>query len=1312
MPKSPEISSLMKYGDIPVSEYTGTPNISIPIYTVKSGILSLPIELSYHGSGIKVNQEATWVGLGWDLNVGGTISYIPVNKNDQNTIPCYLLPWNARDTIINYLKNGLSEHVNDGLVIKHEDIKFKYDSVLYEGSLLMKSFYEHFWTLQQFSGATPASVMELLFFDTNTTCDMFNVNLPTCSFKFYFHPKDNSIVFVGKKNKCKVEFDSSHNTFQVTDESGIKYLFETTEKDYNNQDQVTINAWYLTCIISPDGHTITLHYSNFGRVYPIPGITEKMTSDLPVPYTYEKIKRYINDNNHQTFNQYLSQVETDNELVCFDLSNRGDLRGGAKKLSEIRIVDKASKREIKKYRFDYNYQTSSNVGGDYGNDGTYSQLGLTDSITNCRLSLNKLTQYDQLNQKGEEYLFNYDSLRLPKKTSFAIDYWGYYNGQENVSNLIPVNASHTLIPDALSLKITPINSYYDMLPNDLKEYNGANRWSSITNMTASMLKSITYPTGGRTEFEFEPHSFTNQPYISAETRNKLYDSMNLNVFYNNNTAAQSSIKFTLKTGTKVHFKGAVNGNVGSQTLFYNQLAGSGLTIVNLDNGKSQGYVMNSVEDANSFDQNNHIKTWNEDINLDAGNYLFVCNIPSAITNNYYGYSNIISGSLNYLVYNDSIMHNAVFIGGGVRIKKLKNYDINNTLISTKTYSYLGGKIMTPFQMIERRNKFGLGQGSVITYTITSDAANAFANAYYGTSVGYDKVEITSVDKNGANNGKELIAFTNDEGVQVFSGYSVFDYNYSNGDIQRKTVLNAVSDTIRLETLTYEKSDLSNEVLNFQYERNFLYPYPESFQFGSVGQYTFIPYRTTAYWNYLKTRKINDYLSGGKVTKTTEYTYNSNNYCISEQKETNSDNSVRYNRFTYPTDYTLPPYDLMQLSNMINPVIEKSEYVGTSTTPTYSIKTNYGNFGSNVLGYSLLKPSVIQAKTGANSYENRVYFNKYDSIGNPLYLSKDSATKIVYLWSYNKTYLVAKIEGLTYDEVRSLVGDNIINNLAQKTMPSRSDIEQVRASISASGKTAFVSTYSHYPLIGEATVTNPQGVTTNYTYDTFNRLYLTRNDEKNIVAQYRYAYQNNPDNGKGGYTTISASLTPGASSYTRGSTGSATVVASGGSGSYSYNWSLLSGSSILATGSNGSSFSFTCSQTGTISIKCVITDNTTGLSTIASQTITCNGIVVPSGNFTFQTGYNNAYNTLSSDGNTVSFVLSFYISSITMNAGANYYVASVCEGCQPSVARTLTFTTGGRTWNITFNPDKTVYCQITSGSALTVGGVGFSGSYSL
>ena len=92
---SPEAYSLMEYSEIPVSLYTGVPDISIPIYTIRVGNYSLPISLRYHASGIKVGQEASRIGLGWSIHAGGAISRSVRGWDDLKGY------WTQTDTIPN-----------------------------------------------------------------------------------------------------------------------------------------------------------------------------------------------------------------------------------------------------------------------------------------------------------------------------------------------------------------------------------------------------------------------------------------------------------------------------------------------------------------------------------------------------------------------------------------------------------------------------------------------------------------------------------------------------------------------------------------------------------------------------------------------------------------------------------------------------------------------------------------------------------------------------------------------------------------------------------------------------------------------------------------------------------------------------------------------------------------------------------------------------------------------------------------------------------------------------------------------------------
>lgn len=71
---SPNTASLGKFGFIPVNYATGIPNITLPIWEINEQGLSLPVSLIYNNNGLRVSEEASWVGFGWSLSCGGAIT--------------------------------------------------------------------------------------------------------------------------------------------------------------------------------------------------------------------------------------------------------------------------------------------------------------------------------------------------------------------------------------------------------------------------------------------------------------------------------------------------------------------------------------------------------------------------------------------------------------------------------------------------------------------------------------------------------------------------------------------------------------------------------------------------------------------------------------------------------------------------------------------------------------------------------------------------------------------------------------------------------------------------------------------------------------------------------------------------------------------------------------------------------------------------------------------------------------------------------------------------------------------------------------
>ncbi len=72
--QSPNTASLGMYGEVPVSYFTGIPNIEIPLYTLKENGIEVPVTMRYHASGVRPDMHPGWVGMGWALDAGGVIT--------------------------------------------------------------------------------------------------------------------------------------------------------------------------------------------------------------------------------------------------------------------------------------------------------------------------------------------------------------------------------------------------------------------------------------------------------------------------------------------------------------------------------------------------------------------------------------------------------------------------------------------------------------------------------------------------------------------------------------------------------------------------------------------------------------------------------------------------------------------------------------------------------------------------------------------------------------------------------------------------------------------------------------------------------------------------------------------------------------------------------------------------------------------------------------------------------------------------------------------------------------------------------------
>lgn len=377
IPPSPNALALGKYGEIPVSHYTGIPNINIPLYTVNSGKIELPISLSYHAGGLRVTENASWVGLGWSLNAGGVITRTVRGLPDE-AITETRKGYNHNRELVKSYQNGTMSQQQKLLFIKG----------LADGQL----------------DAEP---------------DEYFFNFNGKSGRFIFDVNGQPVITPFQRIKIQLIENDISLGFILTDEFGSSYRFDSNEMTESTDAcdltplPAFVSSWYLSSITPLNGNAITFSYDS-GVIYQNFIPSESLyTLSLPgegcTNISSNECAKEI-----KIYTKRLSQITWNGGKVMFKAqTKRTDLFGQSNDY-RLDLVEFYGEQLVKKFSLQY------------------------DSQVNQKLFLNKLVEIDINNQNSDKnHIFTYHSpASVPLVTSKQQDHWGFYNNNP-ATTLVP-----------------------------------------------------------------------------------------------------------------------------------------------------------------------------------------------------------------------------------------------------------------------------------------------------------------------------------------------------------------------------------------------------------------------------------------------------------------------------------------------------------------------------------------------------------------------------------------------------------------------------------------------------------------------------------------------------------------------------------------------------------------------------------------------------------------------------------------------------------------------------------------------------------
>jgi YD repeat-containing protein len=451
---------------VSVNNYTGTPNVIIPLQTVTSGSLSMPVSAVYQGSGVKVKDIKGLAGMNWGVSAGGQVS------REVRGLPDDIKADNLSSARLGWLYNTNGAKINSFTIANDNSSAVCTDEIA-----------DNAYINTNFSDLS------------DTEPDVFSVNAPGLSCQFVFDGNHN--IKTIPYQDVKITYATNATTgkiisFTVVNNQGITYSFlqteETTKKtvapgavsyfkrfyDQYANGITYSRAWRLTYMSDIQSGELQLSYTTTDA--------KRMTQPVSVVLPGASISTLQYSINETYYRQVVDQVFSGTlgammNVLKFTYSgfNISNIVGMGRKISFLYGAVPVQPKTDRSF-----LRTINISGGGIKNTFNFDYKGVTWALDATP-----------------------GSVLLPDSTSKEIDYWGYYNA----------GGATSLVPQVY---INPSNSamerYRNMAPGSgassyLYTISGASRDASVTGAINGSLTKITYEDGSTTSLDYELNSF-------------------------------------------------------------------------------------------------------------------------------------------------------------------------------------------------------------------------------------------------------------------------------------------------------------------------------------------------------------------------------------------------------------------------------------------------------------------------------------------------------------------------------------------------------------------------------------------------------------------------------------------------------------------------------------------------------------------------------------------------------------------------------------------------------------------------------------